>query len=361
MKRFGSLVFVLLALSSSAFARSPKALSLQIPSAVLSADETQPGGMDSLQSLCDEPENRAACMTLLFSYRCQQYAFPVVFAGVDCPGAASTYARILDMKKLEFEQKQPDGSTLVYKLNIVFSTKVEEAIANPKAQAFLAFLDTALPKAFRERSPLDLYSVALQYAGSDAVATEWLATLFQDTSFVKMPVRYLQQRAQERGTQIQSETRAVQALNRILDLLEPKVLNSVDYAKFLKLYPQSAKIDLEGQQNSSIYHFYPFAYAARRMSEEGEGDLYSFFLPFLMNMEYEARELPDSRWPMRHPKPFELTPERMWGMHDMYEGLTGALFGLDYLEDAPSFQEFAEDYSSAPFQTMRGYFWMYMF
>lgn len=305
------------------------------------------------EETCKSSDKKSAeCLSMLLNYRCVQLSL-LVGPLADCQQAAASFVKSFDMTL--YEAKAYDGKT--YKLPVIFKTKLLALIKDTKAQEFLSQLDLKLGEASRERTPFNLYYNTYLLSGSHSKAAEYLAVFFQDTSWTQWQVKYLEDHTARLGTVPTRVSIAIRNLKSLATFLEGDNLSKNQYRTWFTLYPIVRDTKLNDVLNLNSYHFYPMTYLTHLLVKSGASKHMAFYLPFLFNTDYELREVDASRWPMQFPEPFELLPKYNWMMQDIYAGYTGALFGINGLSNARSFQQLSADIASAPTGTLRSLFW----
>lgn len=305
-------------------------------------------------SACETAELAPTCMKLLFTFRCEQYGFPIPNIPRLCNQAASETAKIFELTTLKVSLPTTDGTLKDYDLKLIFTSRLILLMRDPAVHRYLDELNFQLRSAMREESSFHLYDFTLKQTNGDAaLALEWIAVLLQDTSWTQVPVRYLEKRA-EAGSLSSADLKAIADLKEITANIEPEIIRYTDYQKWLSLYPTPA---LDQALNPSIYHYYPMAYTASLLSKlPGEAKNFDWFIPFLFNTDYEFKDLAPARWPLQHPLPFEITPNLKLAMQDLYAGYRGSLFGAKKESLALSYDEFTTRIAKDPRGEMRRYY-----
>jgi hypothetical protein len=368
--RTGCLTSLLLVLFASGCANHPETespgfaavdpiigLSLTEPTAAevaVAREETSAPGDEDLK-FCHTAKWSSSCLYGLMVYRCGQYAYPFVPYG--CAAASLSFLSILDLKRIDVTFEDESGHSQVYSLPVIFVSKLEKMIGDPKVQGEIRALKRHLEISATNRKVFDLWSWAYGISNANPEnATEWLAVLLQDTSPVQIQVEYLRLLEKE-GRLSADASRALDDLMVVSDFLTHENLVEVKWKEWLRLYPPTKNLDEEA--TTLIYHFYPMAYLARKLKRMHGARLASF-LPFLFNTEYLNQEIDPERWPMRHPRTEKVDlklPSIRWKMRDLYGGYAGALFGVGKLEVSPGLDAVQGAYSKAPFKTMQRLFW----
>lgn len=204
----------------------------------------------------------------------------------------------------------------------------------------------------KHHRPFDLFKYTLKFAKKRDTAIQWIAILFQDTTFSRVQVQYLEDLAHD-GLLDSDELQTKEAMKEIAIMLEPKNLVKENFQTWLKLYPSIEGNDLNSYLNSSFYHFYPMALLASHLKQNYLTKKYAFLIPFTLNSDYEFQTLDPDRWPWRHPAPFKLTSNLDWKMRDIYTGLVASLYGANREDLTPSFEIFKNRFAANPFRVMQ--------
>ena len=298
---------------------------------------------DSL-SFCRQQRWAKICLNTLLTYRCHQYfnlTSPI--EAQLCSAAAQTMVDYLDYKTVQVIEDNK-----IYRFKIIFTNELRSLIKNPKVQNYLRSLAIDLKTAMRRHEPFDLFKYTLKYSKNRDTALKWIAILFQDTTFSRVQVTYL-----EELQLTHDEWEAKEAMKEVALLLEPKNLTKEKFQSWLKLYPGIDGNDLNSYLNPSFYHFYPMALVASHLKQNQWTKNYAFMIPFTLNSDYEFQTLDPDRWPWRHPAPFKITSNLDWKMRDIYSGLVGSLFGAGREDLTPSLENFKKRFAANPFKTMK--------
>ena len=302
---------------------------------------------DSL-AFCRKQNWAKTCLNTLLTYRCGQY-FDVLSPGKTQLCSASAYSMI---DYLDYKTVQVIENNKIYRFKVIFTNKLKNLINDPIVQQYLSSLAVELNEAMKFHEPFDLYKYTLKYAKDRNTAILWLGILFQDTTFSRVQVQFLED-LDSNGKLSNKERQVKEYMKEIAVMLEPKKLVKEDYRKWLKLYPDLTGNDLNSYLNPSFYHFYPIALMASHLRQSTWSKSYASLLPFVLNSDYEFQTLDPGNWPWRHPAPFKMTPDLEWKMTDIYTGLVASLFGANKEALTPAFSTFKTSFSSNPFRTMK--------
>ncbi len=302
---------------------------------------------DSL-AFCRKQNWAKTCLNTLLTYRCGQY-FDILSPVKTQLCSASAYSMI---DYLDYKTVQVIENNKIYRFKVIFTNQLKSLINNPIVQKYLSSLAVDLSEAMKFHEPFDLYQYTLKYAKDRDSAILWLGILFQDTTFSRVQVQYLEDLDSNRKLS-HKERQIKELMKEIAIMLEPKNLVKEDYQKWLKLYPDLKGNDLNSYLNPSFYHFYPIALMATHLRQNSWSKGYAALLPFALNSDYEFQTLDPDNWPWRHPAPFEVTSNLEWKMRDIYTGLVASLFGANKESLTPAFLTFKTKFAANPFGTMK--------
>lgn len=308
---------------------------------------------DNSMAFCRKQVWAKACLNTLLTYRCGQYFSPLYpIKAARCSLAAQSMIDFMDYKTVEVHKDH-----YVYRFKIIFTNLLTDLINQPRVVKYLTSLSRDLKDAMKFHHPFDLYNYTLKFTRSRNEALTWLAVLFQDTSFSRVQVQYLED-LESHGDLNILEIQVKDLLYEIAVMLEPMNLERENYRSWLKLYPTIKGPDLNLILNPTFYHFYPIALMAVHLRSQFLTSDFSTLIPFILNSDYEFQSLDPDNWPWSHPSPFILTSKLQWKVRDIYTGLFASLFG-SYKENLlPSMSSFEKQFAGDPFFTMRS--WAYL-
>ena len=314
-------------------------------------------GLGKLSDRCESAKSTDLCVAALLAYRCKQLNLFVPALGNPCVATALAVPKVLQILRTDVILEDADGKPTPFNLPLIYAPRLRELIQDPKVQAYLSDLAPALRSALHEKIPFSLYAFTFRYAGERATAIDWLAVLFQDTSWVKLSYRYLARTllpsADENAVPKPELYGALVRLNEVLDLLEPDALAAADPKGQIHLYPEGLGAGDTFALGRTPYHYYPMAKLALELERGGAGERRAFFLAYLFNAEYEFQTLDPQRWPLRVPAPTApLTASGALRLRDVYAGYLGALFGISR-ERRGNFADFAREFAESPFHQLQ--------
>lgn len=317
------------------------------------------GSLSKISDKCSEQSTTALCIAALLAYRCKQMD-PFLIFGNLCSIAAAEVPSVLDISRIKIQLPNEEGGVTEFNPPLIYTEKLLSLIQNKDVQNYLDDLPGLMKKAFLKQEKFNLFQFTLTRAKTTDLAIEWLAVLLQDTSGVKLPVRFLSDRfipkdPDSSGSIDRDLFRTLLRLEETLDLLEPSNFIRSGAQKFIKLYPESVS-DAESI-NPKLYHFYPMAYLSQRMINGGFGfgPRQSFFLSYLFNADYEFQNISPDRWPLRLPAPLPFNSQTVEKLSDVYTGFKGALFGTKR-NSKLNLLTFTKEFSFNPDAQLRRFF-----
>ncbi len=326
------------------------ALSLFLNMTSLLAQPTPAPLPDDSLSFCRQQNWAKTCLNTLLTYRCGQYFYPLhPMKAQMCSASASSMIDFMDYKTVQVIEDNK-----IYRFKIIFTNKLKSLINKPEVYNYLSLLATDLEQAMKFREPFDLYQYTLKFAKDRDTAILWLAILFQDTTFSRVQVTYLEE-LEAKGKLSAKEKEVKELMKEIAIMLEPKKLAREGFQTWLKLYPKIKGNDFNTYFNSSFYHFYPIALMASHLRQNAFTKRYAFLVPFILNSDYEFQTLDSKNWPWRHPAPFTITSNLEWKMTDLYTGLAASLYGAKKETLTPSFTSFKTQFAANPYKTMKSW------
>jgi hypothetical protein len=255
---------------------------------------------------------------------------------------------------LDYKTVEIINDNKIYKFKIIFTTKLKELINTPIVQTYLSELAIDLKEAMDNHSKFDLYQYTLKYAKTRDKVITWLGVLFQDTTFSRVQVQYLDELSRA-GKLSKKESDIKDLMEEIAIMLEPKKLRAEEYKTWLRLYPDFEVNDINEISNPSFYHFYPVALWAIHLRVMDWANDYAQVVPFVLNADYEFQSLDPDRWPWRHPDTFKITSKTTYKMRDIYTGLAASVFGAKKDSLLPAFSGFTQKFSVNPYKYMKAW------
>ena len=311
------------------------------------------GALGNLDEECKKSGSTNICITALLALRCKQLD-PI---GLGCALNAPKVPGVLDITRYKVKLTGSDGVEKEYNLPVIFTRKLMTLILDPKVQSYLEDLPKSLQASLQNKARFSLFDFTRSYAGTSEKAIEWLAVIFQDTSWVRLNHRYLIEKlvpvdaqGEPRRDEVDPKVfRALLRMNEALEFLLPENFFESGAFQFVDLYPGAAG-DTQNL-NYTLYHYYPMAYLAAGVNARGAGERFSFFLSFLFNAEYEFQSLAPDRWPFNLPNPGNYNVPQL---KDLYAGYAGALFGINRVS-GKGFTAFSAEFNRSPLNQLRSF------
>lgn len=178
-----------------------------------------------------------------------------------------------------------------------------------------------------EKSNLNIWDVTKVHYKTDYLTSLVIATLFQDTSLMKLHIAYLEH-ARTRGNQNFQSNKDL--LNRVIDTINLILDSSEDHYRTL-FYPE----ELQRNLNRNIYHLYVPLFLARALQMNGVSEENSYHASLMLTLSYEfITSSRDYRY-------LYTDPERMTEVHtakDIFGGYCGSNMGLRGMNFNKSFE-----------------------
>lgn len=204
-----------------------------------------------------------------------------------------------------------------------------------------------------EKQTFSIYDFTKKFYKTDLATARAIATLFQDTSKMKLHLGYLYvSRAQ--GTELFAENQ--QQLSRVIDTIN-QVLN-VDEDSFRTLfYPK----EIVPFVNRNIYHFYVPLYLSKLLNEtQSINKRFSFTAAFMLTLTYEFITASGS-YSNLYSDPKILDQDvaaDAYKMRDIFGGFSGANYGVNgsnFFKDFMLFQDMFGRSTQDAVEFMLGY------
>lgn len=287
--------------------------SLSLPS---KADTADGQGNALLRFLASYQGIRNFAISTLITNRCDRYLSYREEAS--CYRAVNSMVKLLDSDIIFQENLTGDPQAFVF---VAFKKNLIESLNKAETTKYLELLQSELNKYFVGEIPsLNIWEITLKYFKSPLAAARIMASLFQDTSLIKLHLAYLEE-GQIRGNQhFQSNkhllSQVIDTINMILDYSENNY-RSLFYPK-----------EIQGQLNRTIYHFYVPLYLSLELRAQKVHKDFAFIAPLLLTLTYEFITS-SKNYSHLFSDPERLDPvAHAWRLRDIYGGYTGARFGF---------------------------------
>lgn len=222
---------------------------------------------------------------------------------------------ITDNKKMIAPSDAWTPSSFVF---VAFKREFTTLLSSGRTTQYMKALNEQLYKYLTgEKATMSIWDFTVQYYGNTHTAAQVLATLFQDTSKMKLHLAYLT-RAGVQGSIVFQENKEL--LDRVIDTINLILDASEDHYREL-FYPA----EIEANLNRNIYHFYVPLYLASALRKSGISEKFSFIAPLFLTLSYEfVTSASDYRYLFS-------SPESIQSLHkikDIFGGYSGANFAL---------------------------------
>lgn len=253
-----------------------------------------------------------------------------------CKAAVKKMIAILDYDVIFSDDKtppvgrpQPDEtwtpSSFVF---VAFKQNLIALLSQPKTAQYLNDLNQQLYKYLTsEKSKLNVWDVTKAHYASDYSAAMVIATLFQDTSVMKLHLAYLERARTPGNVSFQSNK---ELLSRVIDTIN-LILDASEESYRELFYPEEIQKDL----NRNIYHFYVPLYLAKALEKTGSTKEDAYNASLMLNLAYEfVTQSKDYRY-------LYMDPETITAAHtikDIYGGYCGSNIGVRGMNFTKNFE-----------------------
>lgn len=221
-------------------------------------------------------------------------------------------------KALQFLPKDswnPDSFVFV-----AFKNDLINRLSEKRTSVYLQDLSEKLSQMLTgELDEVNIWELTLAHYKTPFEAAKTMATLFQDTSRMRLHLGYLYIKG-TKGNHFFEDNKdrlfmVIDTINMILDISEDH---------FQKLfYPREVSQNL----NRNIYHFYVPLYLSMSLRAQKIKKYYAHLGPLMLTLTYEfITSAPDNRYLFKDPK--NISPRTHLGkLKDIFGGHSGALYG----------------------------------
>ncbi len=261
---------------------------------------------------------RNIALQTLLSTRCSRYID--AWYETDCSDAVTEQIKILDYD-IYFpiapgtrEPWQTDSFVFV-----AFKKSLIQILSSKHTSIYLTELSKGLSGFLTGETPeFNIWEMSVAFFGSKLEASKMIATLFQDTSLVKLHLAYLDQ-TNTLGNETYFEN--FEKLSAVIDSINMILDYSEDNFRTL-FYPKN----LQSKLHRNLYHFYVPLYLSMALRARGVPEKYAIIAPMILNLTYEfITSSPDYRYLFDDPEKITSTGS----ITDMYAGFSGALYGAN--------------------------------
>lgn len=271
-----------------------------------------------LRFLAREQGLRNLAIYSVISNRCQRYMSDA--DKLPCKDAVAKMVGLLDMDIIINDDKGHDEDTWTPRsfVFVAFKKNFTTLLNLPKTSLFLKDLNEKIYQYWTgERASLSIWDLALSHYQSPYTASLVLATLFQDTSKMKLHLAWLETaRVQGNNNFVANK----ELLHRVIDTINLILDTSEDNFREL-FYPANVQKDL----NRNIYHFYVPMYLSMSLEKIGVGKDFAYVAPLFLNLSYEfVTQAKDYRY--LYTDPDVITNDHT--LKDIYGGYCGTNFAV---------------------------------
>ncbi len=211
---------------------------------------------------------------------------------------------------------------------VAFKTNLITLLSNQKTAIYLNDLNQRLyAYLIGEKSQPNVWDITKLHYKTDYLTAMAMATLFQDTSMMKLHLAYLQRANTQGNINFQSNK---ELLSRVIDTIN-LILDSSEANYRGLFYPKEIQADL----NRNIYHFYVPLFLSKSLEREGIERKYAYAAALMLTLSYEfITSANDYRFILKD-------PERIEGVHklkDIFGGYCGSNIGVRGMKFNKSFE-----------------------
>lgn len=302
-----------------------------------------------LRFIANHPGLRQYTFYSLMSARCNRYL--PLFEASFCNEAVARQVALLDFD-IMFNEVKTSRSTFGDKswtpdsfVFIAFKSELIRLLNDPATSEYLLDLNQKLSRFMTHENPdFNIWNYTLDIMKSRPLAARFIATLFQDTSDMKLHLAYLEKK-QIKGNEYFKKnqellSRVIDTINLILDYSEN------NYAQLF--YPKEATEVV----TRNIYHFYVPFYISMALEKEGYPKRYAQAAPMIMTITYEFITLAsDFRYLLQDPKSLN-AKEQNEKIQDIYGGYVGPMLGIEKNKDIIPYSVIKYNFSESTFKAM---------
>lgn len=204
---------------------------------------------------------------------------------------------------------------------VAFKSNFLSLLNNPRTGIYLKDLNQRLYSYLVERTNRpNIWSVTMEHFKTPYLTALVMATLFQDTSHMKLHLAYLE-KTESRGGQSFQQNKVW--LSRVIDTINMILDNSEGHYREL-FYPAL----VAKYVNRNIYHFYVPLFLAMNLENEGVKKEHAYAASLMLTLTYEfLTSSKDYRYLYKDPE--RLDPVRQLShIKDIYGGYCGSNYGV---------------------------------
>jgi hypothetical protein len=248
-----------------------------------------------------------------------------------CKSAVKKMIQILDYDILITNNKAPNPNqswnprSFVF---VAFKSNLISLLSTTQTADYLSDLNQKLYQyLIGNLTEANVWDITRSHFKTDFLTSQAMATLFQDTSRMKLHLAYLERAGTRGNLNFQSNK---EMLGRVIDTINLILDSSEDEFREL-FYPKEIQKDL----NRNIYHFYVPLYLAKALEQQGVTKRYAFSSALMLTLSYEfITSSPDYRFLFRDPE----TITNLYKVKDIFGGYCGANIGVRGMNFFKSFE-----------------------
>ena len=221
---------------------------------------------------------------------------------------------------------------------VAFKQNLLQLLNNPHTGVYLNDLNQQLYRYVSAQAVRpNIWNITQSHYKTPYMTAMTMATLFQDTSIMKLHLAYLDQAGTRGAASFQSNKillgRVIDTINLILDASEEH------YRELF--YPA----DLVKNLNRNIYHFYVPLFLAMSLEREGAQKEHAYAASLMLTLTYEFLTYSkDYRYLYADPE--RLDPNKnLWMLKDIFGGYCGSNFGVRGMNFNRNFEIIRESFA----------------
>lgn len=293
--------------------------------------QSETSNKNLLQKLIENSVFRNIALHKVISNRCSHY-LKSYYEQRTCKFATTEILRALnfDVEFLAEGTKDSDNKwetgAFVF---IAFKDSFNKMMSMKTINDYLVSVSNGYNSFYNEVFEFNLWEHTVNYfKGNEDVAAHVIAILFQDTSTVKLHIRYSRRNFKDKTDLYQQN----------LDMLDMLIDNfnfslEMNKERYLKsIFPKG----MANYRNTSLYHFYVPLYLAKRLKLRGYSNRVAATTAFMLTMTYEMVSADPKYKEYIWKDPAKVTSS--WKVQDIFQGYSGALMGVGFKSKIKSFQ-----------------------
>lgn len=253
-------------------------------SALANTNSAQRRANGLLRFIAQQHVIRNAALTSVIGSRCNQYLDNYADK-TRCKDAVKSMMVILDYdivfpnEKIRHDQEAREWTPKSF-VFVAFKKNLVALLNAQKTGEYLNDLNLKLYKYLTgEKSDINIWEITKLHYRTDYMASQVIATLFQDTSIMKLHIAYLEQARLNTTVHFYDNK---ELLSRVIDTINLILDSSEDHYRSL-FYPKEIQKDL----NRNIYHFWVPHFLAKALEVVGYSKDTATRAPLMLTLSYE--------------------------------------------------------------------------